>query len=201
MEKDGIQQKIIDTLVPKIKEWARNNKKIIIGIEGNSGAGKTTLSFYLNKIFPNSCRLSMDLFIKKGDSINNKEGLDYFSNHFFDIQQAEFYINKFKNSKTNDVFNFKIKNKNIKIDLHKQILFLDGIFFFNNSIGIKHLDKNILLRLEEKELKRRRVARAKKNNINYINTLAIKLDRAWNEYYLECKPHKKSDITLHLEIL
>jgi uridine kinase len=200
MDNDGIQQKIIESIVPHIQNWIKDDKKIIIGIEGNSGAGKTTLSFYLNKIFPNSCCLSMDLFIND-KKLNTKENLEYFSKNFFNIQQAEFYLNKFKNSKPGDIASFKIKNKNINIDLHKQILFLDGIFFSNNSIGSNYLDRNILLILDKKELIKRREVRSRKNNIKYNNTLATKLDKAWNEYYLKYEPYKKSTITLHLEIL
>jgi len=201
MEKDGLQQKIIDSLTPHIKKWAKDGKKIIIGIEGNSGAGKTTLSFYLNTIFPNSCRLSMDLFIKGDKQTVGEKNLDYFSNNFFDVKLAESYIKKFKNSKEGDVVHFNVKGKKIEVDLHKQILFLDGIFFFNNSIGTSHLDKNILLVLEKKELIKRRLARSKRHSAEYDDTLATKIDSAWEEYYNENKPNKKSDITLHLEVL
>jgi len=201
MEKDGLQQKIIDSLTPHIKRWTKDGKKIVIGIEGNSGAGKTTLSFCLNKIFPDSCRLSMDLFIKRNKKTRSEKDLDYFSNDFFDIKMAESYIKKFRDSKMGDVVNFIIKGKKFEVDLHKQILFLDGIFFFNNSIGVSHLDKNILLVLEKKELVKRRLSRSKKHGIEYNDIMAKKLDIAWCKYYSKHKPNKKSDVTLHLEVL
>ncbi len=201
MKSECIHQKIIDHLTPLIQTWVEDGKKIIIGIEGNSGAGKTTLSFHLSKIFPNSCRLSMDLFIKQKTSQKGKRTLDYFSNTFFDIKLAENYINKFRNSKKGDIAHFEIKDKIIEIDLHKQILFLDGIFFFNNSVGLKHLDKNILLVLEKKELIKRRLARSERHGIKYNDTAARELDIAWEEYYVKHKPNKKSDATLHLKIL
>jgi len=207
MKEEGVHKKIIDCLVPYIGKWAKDKKKIIIGIEGSSGSGKSALSYSLNKIFKKSIRLSTDLYIKKEKDLflrckKSKNAFDFFTKEYFDFKLLKKHLVKFKNAKKGDSLIFYVYGKKYKVDLTKQILFLDGVFLCHDREFSKLIDKKIFLVLDLKEIKIRRNLRvvqpgSKNKGIN----IAKRFDIAWKKY-LELKmADKKSNIILNIKVL
>jgi uridine kinase len=203
---NGIHKKIIDFLTPQIEEWLQKKSKIVIGIDGNSGVGKSTLSFSLSKTFPDSCRLSVDLYKTGGAELldkclDSKDPYLFFTKDYFDYSLLAKHIISFKNSRIKNPINFKIGGKDIIVDLNKQVLFVDGVFLYNNYIS-NHVDKKILLVLDDKDIHKRRKTRYEmQRKLKYDDKIGNKIDEAWDKYITKVIDKKKIDVILHLDIL
>ena len=189
MEKKWKENNIVDFIYSIIIENSKKNNKIIIGIDGASGVGKTTISKLLKEKDKNIEILHTDDFqnnIKEKISIFKKlnKKSEIYQKGWFDSDKIKKEIEYFKNNS---------KNK---------ILLIDGIFLLNNNIFGNYIDKIIYIKMNEELLKKRKLDRLKINKLdkkeNYLLFSEL-LDVSWKNYMKESNIEEKSDIVINIK--
>lgn len=160
-------------ILKEINNRVRDEGKLVVGIDGYSGIGKTTL---LNKLIENNkdilavCR---DDFIKPRKVIKNLlENADDKSKimelEFYDDQKIRELVNKFRNS--DELYTVKVYNSDTgKVDtdktktynLSKKILIIEGIFLFHPKLIKDVFDLKIFINGDMEVADQRRIKREK----------------------------------------
>lgn len=154
----------LDSIVKKIEEkfdeWSKNEKGLVVGIDGYSGAGKTTILKVLAKQNPDIIPLYMDDFVTVAT----------------EKQEAE------KNSKEHPE-NLLLKfNNNIKLEEFKKTIIqyktqnslkmvvVEGVFLLHPNVLENVLNKLIFIDTDIDKADERRVEREKKRwKENYMS--------------------------------
>lgn len=204
-------EKIAKKINKIIKKCFSNKKKIVIGIDGYSGSGKTTVLEYLAKINNDVLPLFLDDFIKHWlerkkmmDQTKNKSKI--FELKWYRYREIEELILKFKKQKSdfyktviydyekNDFTSIK------KFDLSKKILIVEGIFLFHPKHKISKMwDKKIYLDIDFKTGDKRRIEREmKKWGERYVSdthpdSYVAPFKRAYKKYLKKYKVKKEVD--------
>jgi len=184
-------EKIAKRINRMIKKWLSDGKKIVIGIDGYSGSGKTTILGYLARINSEVLPLFLDDFIehwskrkKMMDQAEDKSKV--FELKWYRYRDIEELISKFRKQK--DGFHKAIVydyEKNdfgpIKeFDLSKRVLAVEGIFLFHPKHKISKMwDKKIYLKADFEKGDQRRIQREMEK---------------WGEYYIP-ETHPDSYVT------
>lgn len=170
--------------------------KNVVGIDGYSGIGKTTVSYEIERTNKKVKVLHLDDYIV---TANTKEKLEPHlaeKNEYLELEWKN-VGNENLDSLKADIENFK------KEDLDKNILIAEGIFFFH-PIFKDLFDKIVFLDGNEKEADERRVKREKERwGENYFPedhpdsfTRLFKL--AWKRYVEIYKPKEKADLVIEI---
>jgi uridine kinase len=184
-------EKIAKKINRMIKRWLSDGKKIVIGIDGYSGSGKTTVLEYLAKINSDVLPLFLDDFIepwskRKKMMDKAKDKSKVFEFKWYRYREIEDLILKFKKQKGGFhkaiVYDFE-KNDFGPIkefDLSKKVLAVEGIFLFHPKHKISRMwNKKIYLKVDFEKGDRRRIQREMEK---------------WGEYYIS-ETHPDSYVT------
>jgi len=207
-----MNNKIIEQVEQKITEYSKKYDKLVVGIDGYSGIGKTTL---LNKLIennPNILPVFRDDFMKPRKTFkklleNTKDKSKIMELECCDNERIRDLVNKFKKSdkeyKTK-IFNSDSGEIDIEktFDLSKKIMIVEGIFLFHPKLIDDVFDLKIFLVGDNEAADERRRKREKKrwgdkyypdtNPDSYFRLVKIAFDR----YYKTYKPHEKADLVI-----
>ena len=196
-----------------ITEWARHHNKIIVAIDGYTGAGKTTLVQNLARINPSLLPVNRDDFViarrkvrKLFLSTNDRARM--FERDICDFSKLKELITVFKRnarSCTMNTYNPISGRIDIKkmFDTRKQIMVIEGVFMFHPEL-INHLwDKRIYLDGKIDVIDRRRVLREKKKwGAEYVpethpDSFLRSITGALKDYREKYHPDKGADIVIY----
>ncbi|HUC96504.1 MAG TPA: hypothetical protein VMR16_02455 [Candidatus Saccharimonadales bacterium] len=180
-----------NTLLEKMESWILPDNKIIIGIDGYSGAGKTTLAQSIEK------RSDVFLVVNRDDfAIPRKEFADSFTklktevekvrllvNNTIDVDELASFLKMYKN--TNDKIAWRVrdgvsglKDKQKIFDFSKKVLIIEGIFLFHSRKLQELIDKKIFIDTNIELADNRRRAR--------------EMDKWGNDYFPDTRPDSYS---------
>jgi uridine kinase len=189
MEQNKKENNIVDFIYSIIIKDCKENNKIIVGIAGASGVGKTTISKLLKQKDNNIEVLHTDDF---QNNIVEKISIFKKLNKKSEIYQKGWF-NSDKIKKEIEYFKNNSKNK---------ILIIDGIFLLNKNIFANYIDKIIYIKMNEELLKKRKSDRLKINKLdkkeNYLLFSEL-LDVSWKNYIKESNIEEKSDVVIRIK--
>jgi uridine kinase len=202
----------IEQIEQKIAEYACKYPKLVVGIDGYSGIGKTTLLSKLIENNPNIIPVARDDFNKPRKVIgalleNAKDKSKIMELEICDNEKIREIATKFKagsqsynakiyNSETGDVDIEKI------YDLSKSIMIIEGIFLFHPKLINDIFDLRIFLDGDNEAADERRRRREKErwgedyfsdtHPDSYFRLIKIAFDR----YYELYQPQERADLIL-----
>lgn len=209
MNKNQIQQ-----VEQKITEYSKRHQKLVIGIDGYSGIGKTTL---LNKLVENNKNIIpvfRDDFIRPrkviGELLKNADDKSQIMElEWCDNEKLKGLFQKFK--KGNKMYSLKIYNPDTggvdiekTYDLSKQIMIIEGIFLFHPKLINSIFDLRIFLEGDNEAADERRRKREKErwgdkyfpdtHPDSFFRLVKIAFDR----YYELYKPQQQADLVIKI---
>ncbi len=159
MENLNQKQKI---LLNAIQSWKKPGGKIIVGVDGYSGAGKTTLVQGIEREDADILPVNRDDFAiprkefwdKFGKAKTEQEKIDVVVDETIDINELSSFLKKFQEEDgiiewtlRNDKSGFKDNLR--KFSFSKSVLVVEGIFLFRHN-GVKSLfDKKVFLEIDQ----------------------------------------------------
>lgn len=198
----------------KITEYSKKYQKLVVGIDGYSGIGKTTLLNRLIESNPNIVPVFRDDFIKPRKIIEtllknandrsiimelewcDNEKIRDLVKSFKESNRA--YITKIYNSDTGDMDIEKV------YDLSKKIMIIEGVFLFHPKLVDGIFDLKIFLEGDNEAADERRRKREKErwedkyfpdtHPDSYFRLLKIAFDR----YYELYKPQQRADLVIKI---
>ena len=207
MNNDSIGQ-----IEQKITEYSKKHKKLVVGIDGYSGIGKTTL---LNKLIEDNrdiVPVFRDDFIKPRKIIeklleNADDKSKIMELEWCDNEKIRDLVNKFKES--NETYAVKTYNPDTgdvdiekTFDLSKSIMIIEGIFLFHPKLIDDVFDLKIFLEGDNEAADERRRKREKErwgdeyfpdtHPDSYFRLVKIAFDR----YYESYKPQQRADLVI-----
>lgn len=198
----------------KIAEYSKGHKKLVVGIDGYSGIGKTTL---LNKLVENNQNILpvfRDDFIKSRKVIerllkNADDKSKIMELEWCDNEKIKKLVDKFRKSDkpySLKIFNPTTGNVDLKkiFDLSKKIMIVEGIFLFHPKLTNDIFDLRILLEGDNEAADERRRKREKErwgdkyfpdtHPDSYFRLVKIAFDR----YYKLYKPQQRADLIIKM---
>lgn len=205
-------ERIAKKINEKIKDWAKNGDKLVVGIDGYAGSGKTTIADFIAKQNPDALAIHLDDFIRHWKDRKNmideaKDKSEVFEYNWYRYDDLERLIKEFK-SKNKGIIKFKTYDydKNDfgprkSFDLSKKVLVIDGIFLFHPKHKIsKMLDKAVYLDVDFAKADKKRIVREKKKwgrdyiPENHPDNWTKYFKEAYRRYVKENRPQKSCDI-------
>lgn len=196
----------------RIRDWAKNGDKLIVGIDGYAGSSKTTVADFIAKQNSDALTVHLDDFIhhwkdRKKMIDEAKDKSKVFEYKWYRYDDLERLIREFK-TKNKGVIKFKTYDydKNDfgpqkSFDLSRKVLIIDGIFLFYPKHKIsKMLDKRIYLDVDFAKADKKRITREKKKwgkdyiPENHPDNWTKYFKEAYRRYVKEHKPQKSCDI-------
>lgn len=168
-----LSEAIAHQLNEQFKTWRKGDAKLVVGIDGYAGAGKTTLVDQLGALNKDVLVVHLDDFIhhwkdRKSWMDEAKDKSRVFEYKWYRYDALEQLIKEFKSQKAGSV---KIKTYDFdknefdsgkEFDLSKKILVVDGIFLFHPDHTVsKLLDRKVYLRIDVAKGDERRITREK----------------------------------------
>ena len=180
-------KKEIEEITQKIEPLLSNPEKdkIIIAIDGMTGAGKTTLAKELSEALKAQIFQADDFFLIP--SLRTEERYNEPGGNIHYERMKEEVIDKIKEGKINDVIKYKPFNcriqdfgeeKSLKIN---KINIVEGSYCLNPYFG-KYYDICIFMKINDKEQIERLTKRAPKMINNFINKW-IPLEKKYHEAF------------------
>lgn len=173
----------------KIEELLRNNERVIIGIDGNSAGGKTTLAKALQDIY-NADVIHMDDFFLpanfRTDERLNEVGGNIHYERFMDE-----VISKIKESElVYGVFDCSTMNYGMKKRIRtKPMLIVEGVYSLHPKF-IHIYDLKVFLSVSQKDQKSRILDRSDGDKLRRYETEWLPME---NKYFDELEVYNKCD--------
>ncbi|MEK7207990.1 MAG: hypothetical protein AAB699_00400 [Patescibacteria group bacterium] len=157
-----------------IKSWQYEQKRLIVGIDGYSGSGKTTVLDSLAEHCTDILPLHLDEFIvhwkkRKQMMSSSMDRSKVFEYKWYRHNALCALLQMFKDGRQKSVtirtYDFKLNDFGDRkiLPLTKDTLVIEGIFLFHPSLPINAcLDKRVYLSVDFESADRRRIAREKK---------------------------------------
>lgn len=204
----------IEQIEQKIAEYSKKHKKLVVGIDGYSGIGKTTL---LNKLIKNNQNIVpvfRDDFIKPRRIIekllkSSDDKSKIMELEWCDNEKIRDLVGKFKEN--NEIYTTKTYNPDTgdvdiekTFDLSKNIMIIEGIFLFHPKLIDDIFDLKIFLEGDNEAADERRRKREKErwgekyfpdtHPDSYFRLVKIAFDR----YYKSYKPQHRANIVIKI---
>ena len=154
-----------------IVEWLRDTDKLVVGVDGYPGAGKTSFVDNLLKLNPRILAVARDDFVIERSAF--KKILDRsedrslpFEFDMLDLPRFREFIQTYKNSqdpRSNVGYNGVTGKIDVEktYDFSKPILLVEGVFLFHAGLTNDLWDRRIFLKGDHTVIGERRVAREK----------------------------------------
>jgi uridine kinase len=197
----------------KIAEYSKKYQKLVVGIDGYSGIGKTTL---LNRLIDNQNIVPVlrDDFIKPRKIIetllkNTDDKSKIMELEWCDNEKIRDLVKKFKENigaYTTKIYNSDTGDMDMgkTYDLSKQIMIIEGIFLFHPKLTENIFDLKIFLEGDNIAADERRRKREKErwgdkyfpdsHPDSYFRLVKI----AFNRYYESYKPQQRADLVIKI---
>jgi len=168
-------QKLAESIgiAKEINEQIKDKLKIIVGIDGYSASGKSTVLDEILNMNHNVVGIHLDDLMKSSDErvflMNNaKDKSKIFEFEWYRYDLVIELLRKFKNN-SNETVELNLydydKKKNVKkiYDLSRNILVIEGIFLFHPELEVnKYFDKRFYIEVDFNKGDERREEREKK---------------------------------------
>jgi uridine kinase len=167
-------QKTAKQLNRVFQEWLTSDEKLVVGIDGYAGSGKTTLADQLWVLNKDVLVVHLDDFIhhwqdRKKWMDEAKDKSRVFEYKWYRYDALEQLIKEFKSKqvgllkmKTYD-FDKNEFDSGKEFDLSKKILVVDGVFLFHPDHAVsKLLDRKVYLQIDVAKGDERRITREKR---------------------------------------
>lgn len=206
-------QKIAQRINKKIESWQKERGRLVIGIEGYSASGKTTVADCLALENPGIVIIHLDDLLKssaeRAAMMNSGDDRSkVFELKWYRYDLLDRIVKKFKKSLP---FSVKIYDYDLKktvtrtYDLSKKILVIEGIFLFHPEHAISEVfDKKIYLDVNFQQADSRRVRREKKRwgkqyvDENHPDSYVIPFKEAYRRYFKTHHPERLADLTIKI---
>jgi uridine kinase len=202
----------------KIKEWANETPgKLVIGLDGYSGVGKTTLLNHLTALNPDILAVNRDDFLFSRQSTNEKLSETEDRSVIWELQVTDDekmgkLVAVFRDSASgiHKVNTYNPISGEIDIpkqyDLSKKIMVVEGVFMFHSKLPMSNFwDKKIYLDGDIEKIDERRVKREKEkwgdkyfpetHPDSHLRAIKIALQRYFETY----KPLEQADLVLKID--
>jgi len=204
-------------LLDSINSWKKSDEKIIVGIDGYSGAGKTTLIEGIENDDKDILPVNRDDFAiprkefwnKFGKAESEQEKIDILVNEIINTKELSSFLETFK--KKDGLVEWMLRNEKTgikddlrKFDFSKKILVIEGIFLFRHDELSNHFEKKVFLKVDQKIADERRRNREKEKwGDDYFPDThpdsAFRLTKiGFNQYLEEFHPEKQVDLVIDL---
>lgn len=186
-------QDAVAKLNSAIDEWKLGHQgKIVIGIDGIAGAGKTTLSLAAWSGRKDTAVISLDCFAQRGGSIYRD---------WFRVSALKYLADRFRNNTqgmTTISWTRRSVSKSISVDFKKSVLIIDGVFLCDTDFFQNVFDKIIFLQASDDCLAFRRNFRTGKNSSSpQEREMRLRqfesFDRVWFDYCVRWRPNTAAD--------
>ncbi len=163
-------KQVAKKIVEHLQVWKHNHAKLVVGIDGYAGSGKTTIGSFVAKYDPDVLPVHLDDFIKHWrerqkmieDAENKSEVFEYEWYRYDDLMELITAFKEGKQSINMKLYDFDANDliSPQTFDLTKQVLVLDGIFLFHpEHEESQMIDKKIYLDADFEKADERRRAR------------------------------------------
>lgn len=185
----------VNKIITKLQHWTQGKQKLVVGIDGYSGVGKTTLAKHLAINAPNVEVIFMDDFVSTANtkerlipqlkSNSNSLSLEWAPPD--GLKKLQMYIQKFKARKKG-----------------AHMLVVEGIFLLHPDVLRDNLDKIIYLDANLKQADERRIKREKKRwGKDYFpethpDSFARLFKIAHKRYRKLYKPKQNADVVMRM---
>lgn len=219
MQKGGLSfkimlrsEKIAQIINKKLQTWLTTDGKLVVGIDGYAGSGKTTVADLLGKLNNDVLVVHLDDFIhhwraRKQWMDEAKDKSQVFEYKWYRYDALLQLIQEFKSKKSGAVniktydFDKNDFNSGQSFNLSKKILVVDGIFLFHPEHAIsKRWDKKIYLHIDFENGDKRRIDREKKKwgkdfiPDDHPGSYVGAFKTAYKRYVEQEKPQDKADL-------
>ncbi len=207
-------EKIAGKINKYIIDWAKDKDKLVVGMDGYAGIGKSTILNNLVKINPDILPVNQDDFIFPSSTVKSllekaEDRSVVFELQNRDSKKIEHIVKLFRTD--GGVYKTKISNPltggvdiDKDFDLSKKVLVIEGVFMFHPG-ALNHLwDKRIHLHGDTFVINERRIKREKKrwgkdyfpetHPDSYFKQVVIALDRYKEKY----RPEQVADLVLDI---
>ena len=205
-------EEIAGKIKTQIDIWLKQKSRIIIGIDGYSASGKSTVSELLEKSSDITV-VHLDDLLKPSkervELMNNAEDRSKIFEYLWyrydileDILKSFLYSSQDKYSV--DVYDYDLQKTVTKsYDLTRPALVVEGIFLFHpEHIEASYFDKKIYLDIDFAHADELRAAREKLRwgdsykEEDHPESFAAPFKEAYRRYYATLSPHELADVTI-----
>lgn len=195
-----------------MSEWSRQMDKLVVGIDGYPGVGKSTLASELLKINHNILLVERDDFsiersVFEAMLAKAEDRTQSFEFDMTDLPRLRQFILAYKtndNQQTNVGYNRVTGKLDVQktYDFSKSILLVEGVFLFHAELTDDLFDRRIFLQGNLEQVAKRRVAREKarwgeeyfpEDHPDSYFRLAI---QAFDRYVATQHPKQRADLVL-----
>ena len=216
MEKDkkfSRSQKIAVKINSVINFWLKEKGRLIVGIEGYSASGKTTIADCLAKENSNIVVIHLDDLLKSSEDRvammkSGENRSKVFELKWYRYDLLEDIIENFKQSHSLsiEIYDYDLKKMVTRnYDLFKQILIIEGIFLFHPEHTVSRaFDKKIYLAADFDKADDRRNRREKKRwgreymDENHPDSFVKPFKEAYRGYFDNHHPEKVADLVMKI---
>ncbi len=202
-----------DIILKELHELSQQNKKLVVGIDGITGVGKTTISNYIEEQNPHILLIHIDDFMTplefRTEEVQKLEDpIDFFTHNWFEYDDLRKIIDNFRTGEPNVfktlAYRKGTRNVPVEYDMTKSILVIEGVLLFHPELIDDFWDYRIYLDGDEEEIRQRRVAREKErwgekyisedDQISWFRFILTGLKK-YKQIY---KPDEKADLLLEI---
>ena len=200
---------IARAILEHLSGWEKPGKKFILGLDGPSGVGKSSIARTIKRLRGQVTVLSLDQFkatrdiqvklLEEGDLSGIKD--------WYDLDGLQKTISSFwKEDKffvTRKFRHLSGEKRTARYFLKSKILIVDGIFISHPDLRVL-CNKIVFLERDNKYVAVRRAKRAQRINEKYGTHLSLRskihrqFDSLWKKYALDYQPETKADVWLRM---
>lgn len=207
----------IRAIIDRVVLWqANHDQRLVVGLDGTSGIGKTTIAQQIAERYPHVTVVHLDHFMfpytdraRALRAAADKPSV--YTTAWYNISALQKLIRTFRaphDTRTLDIIHTalgKEKPKTKTYNMMNKILLLEGVFLRHSSfLPKKMFDKHIFLTTHPAIIHSRKENRAKRRysnkEINTYNVLHLIFSVAWKRYIEKCNPAEHADLTIEMLI-
>jgi hypothetical protein len=181
-------------IIKAIADWSAKGGKLVIGIEGYSGSGKTTILKRIAEKCSFILPIYMDDFVSTANTKNNKTILK----NDLELELTWSPVDGLEKLRTR-ICNFK------SISEDNKVLVVEGIFLFRKDVIGDLLDKRIYLDCDNSEADKRRIKREKERwgkkyfPEDHPDSFTKYFKLAFNKHEENFKPKREADLIVMVD--